>query len=822
MDLRSKLTLDGSDFSSTMNDAGKSVDDFQKKTDTASKSVDDMGKASKRTASELLQQMKTMEGLGRNTSNYRQQLAQISKQIQDLTINYRSMSDEMKNSDFGREVASKLVELKDKASEYKDAIMDAQSSVKLLASDTANLDAAKAGIEAISSAMTLVASAGILGADSTEKLVKVMARLKAIEAATNAVIKIANLLNKDSILMLKIKEIQTKAATAAQTKYTAATGAATIAQRLFNTVAKSNPYVLLATAILAVVGAMTMFSSKAEEATEALDDYESLAQKTAKTQNDLAQSYGTSAGQMMGSFIALREQWKLLSTEMEKNKFIDENKKEFEKLGLAVNDLNTAEQVFTEYNDVIIKSFDLRARAAAAAAVAAKKYQQALELREQAKNLQGRYKVGDVVPLDLSNSDRAYYGRRRTDKKGNEYGDYVFDETGLSLFYADKKGEAFRLENEGLDLYVQSAEYQQELNKLVEENTILQQKNNEVRSNQSGTTARDNGPGYEEGSIAALRAQVTKLKDEYDNSNISIERGAEILKEIEAIEANIVKLEAQRERLANQAIAIPALPAINTNDAIKTLETYYEEHPIKVTVEPEIHTLSTVEFLGNIKGNIGQLNAMNSAVKSIGDSVNTLNKGWDDSKSFIENITTTIGALLTILNSVVTLMETIETIKTAINALTGVGIVMETAEGKQIAMNTVAEGALVGEKATEATLTGVSAAGEAAKSAAKIPVVGWVLAIGAIAAIIAALAAAKSSLHFAHGGIVPGASFGGDNVTAQVNSGEMILNTQQQRNLFSLLDNGAAGNGGGKVEFVLKGQELRGVLNNYDKKLSKI
>ena len=107
----------------------------------------------------------------------------------------------MKNSDFGREVAAKLQELKGKAAEYKDAIMDAQNSVKLLASDTANLDAAKMGIEGLSAAMTLVSSAGILGADSTEKLVKVMAKLKAIEASTNAVIKIANVLNKDNILM---------------------------------------------------------------------------------------------------------------------------------------------------------------------------------------------------------------------------------------------------------------------------------------------------------------------------------------------------------------------------------------------------------------------------------------------------------------------------------------------------------------------------------------------------------------------------------------------------------------------------------------------
>lgn len=50
--------------------------------------------------------------------------------------------------------------------------------------------------------------------------------------------------------------------------------------------------------------------------------------------------------------------------------------------------------------------------------------------------------------------------------------------------------------------------------------------------------------------------------------------------------------------------------------------------------------------------------------------------------------------------------------------------------------------------------------------------------------------------HFANGGIVPGASYSGDRVTANVNSGEMILNSRQQLALWKTA-NGQGGNGGG-------------------------
>lgn len=78
-----------------------------------------------------------------------------------------------------------------------------------------------------------------------------------------------------------------------------------------------------------------------------------------------------------------------------------------------------------------------------------------------------------------------------------------------------------------------------------------------------------------------------------------------------------------------------------------------------------------------------------------------------------------------------------------------------------------------------------------AASAAETPIIGWITAIAAIGAMTAAFATLPKyetgGIVGANGGMIPGASFSGDKVLARVNSGELILNRAQQKNIASQL-----------------------------------
>ena len=100
-----------------------------------------------------------------------------------------------------------------------------------------------------------------------------------------------------------------------------------------------------------------------------------------------------------------------------------------------------------------------------------------------------------------------------------------------------------------------------------------------------------------------------------------------------------------------------------------------------------------------------------------------------------------------------------------------------------------------------------------------------------IAAITAALSLMGSFKNggvvgkYAGGGMISGSTTIGDYNLARVNSGEMVLNKGQQGRLFRILNgelptghNNVAGN----VEFHISGNELVGVLRNYENRRNKI
>lgn len=95
-----------------------------------------------------------------------------------------------------------------------------------------------------------------------------------------------------------------------------------------------------------------------------------------------------------------------------------------------------------------------------------------------------------------------------------------------------------------------------------------------------------------------------------------------------------------------------------------------------------------------------------------------------------------------------------------------------------------------------------------------LPFPGNVIAVtGFISAVLAAISTI-SNAKFASGGIVGGTSYRGDRLSANVNSGEMILNRIQQRRLFDAISSGSIGGSGGGAA-VVRGEDIYVSLSNY-------
>lgn len=91
----------------------------------------------------------------------------------------------------------------------------------------------------------------------------------------------------------------------------------------------------------------------------------------------------------------------------------------------------------------------------------------------------------------------------------------------------------------------------------------------------------------------------------------------------------------------------------------------------------------------------------------------------------------------------------------------------------------------------------------------------WIAAaIGGVSTMISTIAAIKSATSgsYASGGIIPGNSFSGDNLTANVNSGELILNRAQQGAIAGQLEGNPMGNM--RLSTEISGTNLRIVMNN--------
>lgn len=116
------------------------------------------------------------------------------------------------------------------------------------------------------------------------------------------------------------------------------------------------------------------------------------------------------------------------------------------------------------------------------------------------------------------------------------------------------------------------------------------------------------------------------------------------------------------------------------------------------------------------------------------------------------------------------------------------------------------------------------ALGKGTASAAGLPFPYNLAAMATVIATVTSMFASFASIgKFAEGGIVGGSRSIGDYNIARVNSGEMILNGSQQKRLFHLLNsNGTAESSVQKVELVVRGKDLVGAIDNYNRQINRV
>lgn len=204
-----------------------------------------------------------------NVGNYSDAAKGLTTQIENQTKELALLRLE------GKQGTAEYQNLAKETAVLRDAVKDATMEITNMASDTSTLDSVLGLAAGASGGFAAYTGALELFGGESEAVEEAQKKLQAAIALTTGVQAIQNAVQKQSALMLGISRIQQAALTKAKVydrlvtmQGTKATLAATVAQKAFNLIASANPYVLLAVALITVIGALVAFSSGTKQAAE--------------------------------------------------------------------------------------------------------------------------------------------------------------------------------------------------------------------------------------------------------------------------------------------------------------------------------------------------------------------------------------------------------------------------------------------------------------------------------------------------------------------------------------------------------------------------
>ena len=835
---------------------------------------------------DVSQGMQKIEDSIEGVSGKSKELAMIGKRIDDVSKKslparreLKQLQDIMASMNLkGLANTDEFTKAAVRAGELKDALSDTRQAVRAYSDDVMTLQAGAEVFQGIAAAGSIATSAMALFGTENEKVNQILLKVQAAQGLLNGVTAIANLLNKDSVIMLKLKQVQmainsattkkdtvlTTANTVAQTANTVATKGDTVAQTAWNT-AKAIGNALLgnfSSLVLVGIGALATYAVATSGATDEQNKLNDEVDKGAEAQKGYKKVMADTYASLMTSFEQLKKGWNSLKTTHEKNKWITDNKNKLDELDLSINKVADAENVFNRNTSTVVASFIKRAKAAARLAELTDLYRKQMELLD--KRSETLTKIGESsarartgitavagqpIPKGSGNYSSTYGNI-------NAQGQWVFSEQGAKNW------------NNGVGESSQSIRaIDANLNQIKNQITnIVQDIAEDSKSGGKGTTSNKTTKHdkkttnvdkvkFAPNSLDDLNDQLDKAKKRLSSGlfkkgetqdsirqtiadlekqvnakkiELGLELSDEAKKTLETQKENAKKLEKADEEFNNLNTTYDDKPS-SYDSAIKKAE---QDNGIVPTNQDKLDAIrEEMDYNDEL---IAQLEELKAVYESLGDveGLNKVNDALGEIKSTQDVLATQAEDITdkTIKwdkqqKSMQEVADTASSVGSAFNSL-GNAFSQAGSDSAAAAMQIMASIAqmvsevipeiikLIGAKKGEAMASGVASAAPLTFPAN----------IGAIATIVATIASTFASIMssvgaFADGGIIGGGSKIGDHMIARVNAGEMILNGRQQSNLFKMINDGQEANKSNVhvvVSGKVRGKDLELVLANLN------
>ena len=746
--------------------------------------------------------------LKKETEDYLSQFGSLRKQLRgakqeafNLAAQFSQLSKTEKDSEIGQQLAGELQFAIEKAAELEDVMSDTNDAIRNAASDTAGLDAFKESLEVGKDLAT--AYIGVLAkmTGNEEALKNALSSLAIVQGSFNAVIKATNMLQKNSATMIALQRAGVLSLAQAEKISAAAANASSIAYKGLGKAMKAIPFIAIAAAVLAIGKAIVDYATGANKATKEAEKLNKELTGTKKIINDLSTAYNSNYASSLGKTLSLYKQlqtsYSKLSTQQEKSKWIKENTEKFKELGVSITNVNDADKILIKQSKDVIQAFKLRAEAAAEATRLQDLYVKRIEAETKARAnaSKNNFKSGDKV----QQGDVERYGLQ----EGIDYKQYK-DKVGM--FYTDagamKAMEASAARN--IQKYTQDIDA--EINASAERLAATTEKLNNVLT---GSTNNNTGGGLKTETktdidILPKANKVNKQIDDwfkaYDKKIATkTKESAEMNKGVVDINfltspqqiqgtENAIQQALQVDDIKFDFSALPEAMQEAADEAVQSLDRLAEAMAIAGQQRAKFMAA------GDTKG----VEEMDKQLSKLTEDYNKQSEEVDKYSKRSEKIGKLTSAFGSVGNKVGELGSLFSQLGDATDdaGVKTMGIIAQAVATMALSFANALKNC---GSWYEWLVFGVTGMVQLASMVSQIKQL--------------------TAGGYAEGGIIPGNSFAGDKVMAMVNSGEMVLNTHQQKNLFDML-NGITGTGiaSSKVELTgkIRGKDLLLVQKNYN------